>query len=509
MFLEKSEVVNMCRFGVLCRVLEKPGSLAADADNPVTLLYTHQSFQEYLAACYLSKAKGAEGEQWRGMAGPQSDESWLDTLSFLAELEDTPNAVRAGIAESLLDSFSSTDNKSYLYRAAHVLGQERPEKEPTHTMPQSKRRACEELIQIVTIPGLDAVLEDDQPFRAISELREIEFLCKYSAAIHLYNSVNRFYAFKYAFISNRDQISEAVLKELTDRDANDTRGIKIDHVFGLTHMRASVAHEILVDITLRPFLNGHGFASSLPRRLSGRRYIRDLVLRYCIKPVCSRISKVPFFICCQEDKLWSAAGSRSWRLLHGLICKYAARCVREMETHNSSWEGDADLLVFIAGHLGCRDALEPLISRYLTGIPEPGTEGLYRQSAVACAFCGSVAGTEDVEVEKVTSNIIELFRRGQQNPFRHQLAGSLAGLGSNQVADYFLDVIADREEPQRWLATMVLGCIPQEYVLRKLEQLAETGEEKTQHFAKQAILIHYQTFVGTSSAGSELPQTTP
>jgi len=343
-----------------------------------------------------------------------------------------------------------------------------------------------ELREVVEV-GLFRVLDDDKPFRALSDIGKAEYIISYAINQQDYSAVNRFYSFRYLYSGARAEIEEmknvCLLPEST---------VKFDYFFVLGRMTQEWTEDVMNDgyvvilEKVSPYLGGllRKFDTSLP----------SFVRKYFLKTIRNRLRRVGFYVTGNSlygvrDKL-----GRFRTLLEKAEKGWHKRIY---DNPYGKWENYEDMCMLLLGWFANEELVSEFYDSFLNKEARDKDE-LYKQAVAAEALAMTYPGddSQDKEmVNRITDRCIRIFNDYPQNIFRYYISSALATIGNQAVIAYFLDFIQRPDEGQRWYASMVLGCLNDPQMLAKLEDLSRRSDDRTKHFAKQALLVYNQTYM--------------
>ncbi len=491
---------TLCQFGIVHQILDQ-----TIAPEPPFLEFKHQSFQEYFAAQYavtlLKKAKKTSIEAFLYKRGTNI---WKEVLCFIAESEDIEDVVRESMVDLLWNQYNTMPDKdrNLVYDAARILGCLSCRGSSAHA-----GRIKQELTGFVAL-GVDDVVKDEKPFRALRDIGEIEYLFSYASNQNQFNSVNRFYAFKYAFSTvgvghtvdntRMEQILEKMLAGI-----NPTSTTKLDFLFALGRVNAKFSEELMAKFWL--MVHDHlrdnsdmKLPSSVVNRIDGH------TIEKYIKPLIEQTKSTPFFwhgkLVDLREILIGDKGIWKTKFLQDVEQRLKSHIDRNRD---SSWEHYEDVCAMLLGMFGDQEIAQDFYRDFLQEDCTNPNE--YKQAVMAVAVALAFSerkkepekknDTQRKMLNDIAKRCVDIFEKGPNNPYRYYLAGALAFIGGPSVIEYFLDFIQRRQEKQRWFAVMVLGSLDDQNMLERLEVLSKQSDKDTKYFANQALLIHTQSHV--------------
>jgi len=479
----------LCEFGIICNILDE-GSCAT---NPLYIEFRHQSFQAYFAACQLAEELKEGTINLVNFIKGKTDEAWLEVYRFFTELSEVDDSNKLLIAENMLTWYKEQDNKEMLYNAAKVFSGLKIKDS------KLRKRIKYELVGLVELK-IGEVVENEQLFRALRDIEEIDYITRYATKQKTFNTVNRFYAYKYALSTivvgqGSINFSDEMFKEGLKSEST----AKCDVIFALNRIGTDIAKTILIDFSEKVI------ATVLPKTDKKLKELAKLFSEKWIRNSITKTKRAVFFF--HGNSIYSFRKKLNPIKLK-LVTKYESYLFDHIyKNKDDKWIKYEDICMLILGET----YNEALVSKFyddflvLDKIDE-NDETLYKQAMAACALanCFSAKQSKNQEmIEKITSYCINTFKNGENNVYRYYIAGALAMIGNQSVVNYFLSFIKKPEEKQRWYAAMVLGCLNDQHMLIQLDKLSKEGEkkfsnkenDKIKSFANQALLINSQTYI--------------
>lgn len=483
------DLKTLCRFGIVYSIVDDD----AYRGKSCMMSFTHQSFQAYFAAKQLAELfRNSEDSDSKGVVPKVVDietllqpsdvgAAWLEVFEFFAELTDVDEQHKLDIARELLRVYKKEKHrKRILYSAARMCS-------CLELADDELREALfNELREVVEV-GLLRVLDDDKPFRALSDIGKVEYICSYAINQEDYNAVNRFYSFRHFHSATR-----AELKKMKNASLLPESTVKFDYIFGLFRMTEEWAEDILIDCYVSILEKVNPYLGGLLRKFDT--ILPSLVRKRFIKPMRDRLRRVVFYA--KGNTLYNVRDKLG--PIKMVLQKDEKRWYKRIcDTQYGKWENYEDICMLLLGSL----ANEKLVSQFYDSFLDKEArdkDELYKQAVAAKALAMTYPGddSQDKEmVNRITDRCIRIFNDYPQNIFRYYIASALATIGNQAVIAYFLDFIQRPDEEHRWYASMVLGCLNDPQMLAELEDLSLRSDDRTKHFAKQALLVYNQTYM--------------
>jgi len=483
------DLKTLCRFGIVYSIVDDD---AYRGKSYAMMSFTHQSFQAYFAAKQLAEFFRNSEDFLKGIMPKVVDietllqqskvgAAWIEVFEFFAELTDVDEQHKLDIARELLCVYKKEKHrKKILYVAARMCS-------CLELADDELREALfNELREVVEV-GLLRVLEDDKPFRALSDIGKAKYIISYAINQQDYNAVNRFYSFRHAYSEARAEIEEmknaCLLPEST---------VKLDYIFGLFRSTEEWSEDVMSDSVVvisekvGPYLGGllRKFDTSLP----------SFVRKHFIKPVRDRLRRVVFYA--KGNTLYNARDK--FGPFRTLLEKAEKGWYKRINDNPyGKWENYEDICMLLLGFFSNEEMVSTFYDSFLNK-EYRDKEGLYKQAiaakALSLTYPGDISRDQGM-VTRITEQCIRIFNDYPQNIFRYYIASALATIGNQAVITYFLDFIERPNDEHRWYASMVLGCLNDPQMLDKLEDLSLRSDDRTKHFAKQALLVYNQTYM--------------
>ncbi|HUU16704.1 MAG TPA: NACHT domain-containing protein [Sedimentisphaerales bacterium] len=485
---------TLCRFGIVYHIVDDHVYHGKRCE----MSFKHQSFQAYFAAEQMvellrnSDDSDSESAVRRvidieALLKPSKfADAWLEVLEFFAELPEVDEQHKLDIARKLLRVYKKEKHrkenhwKRILYLAAKMCS-------CLEFADDELQEALFKELRAVVEVGLLRVLEDDKPFRALSDIGKAEYIISYAINQDDCNAVNRFYSFRHIYPGTR-----AESEEITNACLLPESTVKLDYLFGLLRSTKEWSEDLSTDSyvsileEVSPYLGGllRKFDTILP----------SLVRKCFIKPMRDRLRHVVFYA--KGNTLYNVRDKLG--PIKMVLQKNEKRWYKRIcDTQYGKWENYEDICMILLGSL----ANEKLVSTFYDSFLNKeyrDKEGLYKQAIAAMALAFTYPGDisrDQGMVTRITDRCIRIFNDYPQNIFRYYIARALATIGNQAVITYFLDFIERPDEEHRWYASMVLGCLNDPQMLAKLEDLSLRSDDRTKHFAKQALLVYNQTYM--------------
>lgn len=485
---------DLCAFGITYNIA---GQVYHRGVRPF-ITFKHQSFQAYFAARQLVvKLKEKGIDYFKDILAKKTDDAGLEVFSFFVELDEPSNQAKELIAEALLNRYYlDKENHEMLYGAAKVFSFL-----PIDRAKEIKEKIKKALVEIVEVDR-EIVLLNERPFKALRDLNEITYLAEYSANQIQFNSINRFYAFKYAFTSHggEDMKIPPEVEKVLDRMKAPGSTTKPDFLFALNRHPSDQVVEYFLPFfkdaltpairNISKFLNFY-----LKAKYSSKDGLQCFYDKWIV-PLREEAKHVAFYV--PGNPFYGQRSQLAFFKSIGLTIFEKKLLEYIYMNKTGQWKGYEDVCMVILGALANRKIGKRFFKDFLNkDVTEDGDK--YKQAiaafALACCFPGDQCRPEDKpRVEEVTTKCIDIFNSGTDNPYRYYIAAALTVIGNQRVIDYFLDFIQRRNEKQRWFATMVLGSLDNSAMISNLEELVklEDTDEETKLFASQALLVYSQ-----------------
>lgn len=480
----------LCEFGIICNILDE----GSGADDLLSLEFRHQSFQAYFAACQLVEEIKKGTINLIDFIKGKTDEAWLEVYRFFTELPEAEDKDKLLISEKMWVWYREQNNKEMLYDAAKAFSGLKIKDS------KLQNKLKNELIGLVKI-DIRKVVENEKPFRALRDIGEIEYISAYAAKQKTFNTVNRFYAYKYAFSTKENQNITNFTDELFKEGTKPESTAKIDMLFALSRIGTDLALNIVVDFfeeTIKTVL------PMTEKILLRRRSSKDSYKEW-ISASMKETKHVAFY--CHGNPLYGFREKlQPSRKI--FLAQYESHLFKHIyKNKKQKWVAYEDVCINILGITGNEEMVSNFYDDFLVLDNNiANDEELYKQAmashALSNCFPGDKSNNQEM-VNKITSYCIDLFKNGEKNIYRYYIAAALAIIGNKAVIEYFLKFIKRPEEEQLWYGSMVLGCLNDQSMLNELEKLSKEGEErlpieendKVKSFASQALLIHSQTYI--------------
>ncbi len=485
---------TLCRFGIVYHIVDD----YAYHGKRCEMSFKHQSFQAYFAAEQMVELfRNSDDSDSESVVRRVIDietllhpskfaDAWLEVLEFFAELPEVDEQHKLDVARKLLRVYKKEKHrkenhwKRILYLAARMCS-------CLELADDELREALfNELREVVEV-GLLRVLDDDKPFRALNDIGKVEYICSYAINQEDYNAVNRFYSFRHFHSATR-----AELKKVKNASLLPESTVKFDYIFGLFRMTEEWAKDTLIDCYVSVLEKVNPYLGGLLRKFDT--ILPSLVRKRFIKPIQDRLRRVVFYA--KGNTLYNVRDKLGpFRTLLEKAEKGWHK--RIYDNPYGKWENYEDICMVLLGSLANKKLVSQFYDSFLDKEARDKDE-LYKQAVAAKALAMTYPGddSQDKEmVNRITDRCIRIFNDCPQNIFRYYIACALATIGNQAVITYFLDFIQRPNEEHRWYASMVLGCLNDPQMLAKLEDLSLRSDDRTKHFAKQALLVYNQSYM--------------
>ena len=485
---------TLCRFGIVYHIVDGYGYHGKRCE----MSFKHQSFQAYFAAEQMVELfRNSDDSDSESVVRRVIDieallqpskfaDAWLEVLEFFAELPEVDVKYKLDVTRKLLRVYKEEKHrkenhwKRILYLAAKMYSW------IAFADKDLQEALFNELREVVEV-GLLRVLEDDKPFRALSDIGKVEYIISYAINQQDYNAVNRFYSFRHVYPRTRAESEEmknaCLLPEST---------VKLDCLFALGRMTQEWSEDVMSDSYVVISEKVSPYWGSLLRKFDTS--LPSFVRKYFLKPMRDRQSRVVFY----------ATGNvlRNVRDKLGPFRTLLEKAEKEWykrinDNRYGKWENYEDICMLLLGFLSNEEMVSTFYDNFLNK-EYRDKDGLYKQAisakALSLTYPGDISQDQGM-VTRITERCIRIFNDYPQNIFRYYITSALATIGNQVVIDYFLDFIQRPDEKHRWYASMVLGCLNDPQMLAKLEDLSLRSDDRTKHFAKQALLVYNQTYM--------------